>query len=316
MRKTWAMAAFGMLLAPAASGGAAEQRAAGTRFRDCPDCPEMIVIPAGSFTMGSPRSEEGRFENEGPQHLVTITRPFAMGVYDVTLGEYRKFANATGRPTTDGCRIYDPTFIDPQLVRVHGKNWQQPNFAQTDRDPVVCVSFEHPRAYVDWLNWQVSRASSPRAAASGPYRLPSEAEWEYAARAGTMTPFYWGSAIRRAAANYGPDELRFAPVAMGADRWEYTSPVGSFPANAFGLFDMAGNVWNFTQDCWRASYDGAPSDGSARAEAKCDERPVRGGSWFKPPSGERPAKRGEGTAANLKGNAEIGFRVVRDLDPL
>nr|WP_254606308.1 SUMF1/EgtB/PvdO family nonheme iron enzyme [Sphingomonas bacterium] len=121
-------------------------------------------------------------------------------------------------------------------------------------------------------------------------------------------PFYWGTAIRRENANYGPDEAAFAPVAKGADRCGYTSPVESFPPNAFGLHDMAGNVWQFTADCWRATYDGAPIDGSAVAGGKCDERVVRGGSWFKPPAGERSAKRGEGTVADLKGSDEIGFR--------
>ena len=285
----------------------------GTSFRECRDCPEMKVVPRGRFTMGSPASEAGRFANEGPQHTVTIARPFAIGVYDVTVGDYSAFVRATGRPTTDECRIYDPTFVDPQLVRVRGKSWRNPNFAQTNRDPVVCVTFDDAQAYVAWLNGKVAGSASGMREAA-PYRLPTEAEWEYAARAGTQTPYPWGTAITRGAANYGPDELRFAPVAIGADRWMYTSPVGSFPANGFGLFDMVGNAWNFTQDCWRDDYNGGPTDGAAYRAAQCNERVVRGGSWFKPPAGERSAKRGEGKPVDLKGNAEIGFRVVRDLD--
>ena len=319
-KKVIAMAALFIALASEGAVASADPRplpAAGARFHDCANCPEMIIIPAGSFTMGSPKSEQGRFDNEGPQHPVTIARPFAMGVYDVTVGEYRRFVNATGQATSEDCRVYDPAFIEPQLVRVRGKNWKKPNFAQTDRNPVVCVTFDDARAYVEWLNSQVGLSSSSARAlgVSGPYRLPTEAEWEYAARAGTTTPFYWGTAMRRSDANYGPDELRFAPVAKGADRWEYTSPVGSFPANAFGLFDMAGNAWNFTQDCWHPDYAGAPDNGSARTDGPCNARVVRGGSWFKPPAGERSAKRGEGKVADLRGNAEIGFRVVRDLDP-
>jgi formylglycine-generating enzyme required for sulfatase activity len=320
VRKTsWVIAALGLLLSSATSGGAAANnapgdRAPGSRFRECADCPELIVVPAGSFTMGSPPSEEGRFDTEGPQHVVVIKRPFAIGVYDVTVGEYRKFIRATGRVATDGCRVYDPTFIDPQLVRVRGRNWQRPGFPQTDRNPVVCITLEDTRAYVNWLNDKVVRALGAPGG-SGLYRLPTEAEWEYAARAGTTTPFYWGATMHRSDANFGPDEMRFAPMVKGADRWGYTSPVGSFPANPFGLFDMSGNAWNFTQDCWHANYDGAPGDGSARTEPKCDERVVRGGSWLKPAAGERSAKRGEGRPGDLKGHQEIGFRVVRDLYP-
>ena len=288
--------------------------APGTRFRDCPLCPEVVVIPAGAFTMGSPESETGRFKNEGPQHQVTIARAFAMGLHDVTVGEYRRFARATHRATPIGCRIYDEkTFLESDLVRIRGKNWQRPNFRQTDQHPVVCVTWDDANAYVGWLNTQV-RGRAGAAGVPGAYRLPSEAEWEYAARAGTTTPFYWGSDMRRDQANYGPDEPRFAPVAIGADRWKYTSPVGSFPPNAFGLYDMAGNVWQFTLDCWHDSYDGAPTDGSARTDGKCDERAVRGGSWFKPPTGERSAKRGQGKVVDLQGNHEIGFRVVRELN--
>ena len=306
------LAAQLLTAASVAWGSSGAATAPGTRFRDCPLCPEMVVIPAGAFTMGSAESEAGRFKNEGPQHQVTIAHAFAMSLYDVTVGEYRRFVHATGRTLSDGCRIYDEkTFLESDLVRIRGRNWQRPNFPQGDRHPVVCVTWEDANAYVAWLNSQVSTRS---AGMQGSYRLPTEAEWEYAARAGTTTPFYWGAEIRRDQVNYGPDELRFAPVAVGADRWKYTSPVGSFPPNAFGLYDMSGNVWQFTRDCWHDNYDGAPSDGSARTDGNCDERAVRGGSWFKPPAGERSAKRGEGKIVDLKGNHEIGFRVVRDLD--
>lgn len=279
----------------------------GSRFRECHDCPEMVVIPAGSFTMGSPEDEKGRFKNEGPQHPVTIARPFAISVSLVTRAEYARFVNATKRPTPDSCRVYDASFADSDLVRVRGKNWKRPNFRQARNHPVVCVTWDDANAYAAWINDQVGKPEEL------PYRLPSEAEWEYAARGGTATSYYWGNEILRSQVNYGADEPRFAPVAMGADRWAYTSPVGAFPANPFGLYDMAGNVWQFTQDCWHDSYDGAPSDGSARSDGKCDERVVRGGSWFKPPMGERSAKRGQGKVADLKGNHEIGFRLVRDL---
>ena len=312
MRATGFAAVFALLAAMTAS--AAPRLATnvstqpGAAFRECRDCPEMIVLPVGQFTMGSPETEKERFRNEGPQHAVTIPRSLAMAAYTVTVGEYRRFVTATRRATPDSCRVYDPSFADHDLVRVLGKNWQRPNFKQGDRHPVVCVTWDDTGAYIAWLNRSLGHS-----AGAGPYRLPSEAEWEYAARGGTTTAFYWGEEIDRTRANYGPDKLPFGPMASGVDRWLYTSPVGAFPPNAWGLYDMAGNVWQFTQDCWQDSYDGAPSDGSPRRDAKCDERVVRGGSWFKIPTGERAAKRGQGKAVDLKGAHEIGFRLVRDL---
>ena len=298
----------------AASGGeAVTERSAslvpGTRFRDCLGCPEMIVIPAGRFTMGSPAVEAGRFDNEGPQHPVDLPHAFAVGVYDVTRQEYERFARATRREVGDGCLAYD----GKTLRSTPGRNWRSPGFPQTDRDPVVCVTWQDAEAFVSWLNDRLAK-SGPRSRTSngsGPYRLLTEAEWEYAARAGTTTPFYWGERLTRAQANYGPDQPAFAPVAEGADRWGYTSPVGSFPANGFGLFDMAGDVWQWTEDCWHPTYDAAPSDGTAWTSGPCEARVVRGGSWFKPPAGERPAKRGIVPPATR--NGEIGFRVARSL---
>ena len=318
MRVSRAIAGVGLLVATFATAHAAERASLpatpasepGARFRECRSCPEMVVIPAGTFTMGSPDGEKGRFKNEGPEHRVTIPRRFAIAANLVTRGEWRRFVHATGRKDPDACRIYDVSFADHDLVRVYGKNWRRPHFAQSEDHPAVCITWDDARAYADWLNRQAGGTGG-----AGPYRLPSEAEWEYAARGGTTTAFYWGDEISRSQANYGPEQLPFAPVASGADRWKYTSPVGSFPPNPFGLNDMAGNVWQFTQDCWHESYDGAPADGSARADGKCDERVVRGGSWFKPPTGERSAKRGQGKVADLKGNHEIGFRLVRDLAP-
>ena len=280
----------------------------GTRFRECRSCPEMVMIPAGHFAMGSAEDEKGRFKKEGPVHHVKIARPFAMAINPVTRGEWRRFMRTTGRKDPEACRIYDVSFADHDLVRVYGKNWRRPNFAQTDAHPVVCITWDDACAYAVWVNGQIGASGG-----TGPYRLPTEAEWEYAARAGTTTPYYWGNEISRAQTNYGPETLPFAPVASGADRWEYTSPVGAFPANPWGLHDMAGNVWQFTLDCWHETYEGAPADGSARADGKCDERAVRGGSWFKVPTGERSAMRGQGKIADLKGNHEIGFRLVRDL---
>lgn len=289
---------------------------AGDSFRECDICPEMVVIPAGNFVMGAPEDEPGRFDNEGPQHAVEIARPFAMGTANVTVAQYRAFVEDTGHPTAEDCRI----IVGRDLVRVAGPSWQRPNFWQADDHPVVCVSRGDALAYIAWLNSRISPAATDSL-----YRLPSEAEWEYAARGGTVTAFYWGSEMSREQANYGLDELVFEtdeegertgifePRAEGGDHWEYTSPARAFPANPFGLYDMAGNVWQLTSDCWNASYDGAPHDGSSWREGSCDEGVVRGGSWLKPPIGERSAKRGLAAVDDLAGNHEIGFRVVRDL---
>ena len=284
----------------------------GARFRDCPDCPEMIVIPAGRFVMGSPQTEKDRFPQEWPEHPVTIARPFAMAVDAVTRAEYAEFVRATGRPDGTACKIYDAKYHAPngsQLRIAEGKNWRDPAFAQTDQDPVVCISWDDAQAYIAWLN---ARAGG---SGGGRYRLPTEAEWEYAARAGATTPYYWGEEISRDRVNYGLDEKKFAPFAKGADRWLYTSPVGSFPANPFGLHDMAGNVWQMVEDCWHGSYVLAPRDGSAWMSDTCKDRVVRGGSWYKPPTGQRHAMRGKNTAEDMRhGLSEIGFRVVRSLD--
>ena len=221
----------------------ARERAAmrpGKVFRDCPECPEMVVVPAGSFTMGSPSSEKGRYDGEGPQHRVTIPEPFAVGKYEVTFAEWDACVAAGG---CYGHRLYDP-------------GWGR------GQRPVIVVSWEDAKAYVGWL----SRKTGER------YRLLSEAEWEYAARAGTRTRYHWGHSIGRNQANCD---------GCGS-RWddEKTAPVGSFPANGFGLHDVHGNVWEWVEDCWHGSYAGAPTDGRAWATGgDCERRVLRGGSW-------------------------------------
>lgn len=299
-------------IAALAAPAAAQQPALGETFRDCADCPQMTVVPAGTFQMGAPDGEPGRFANEGPVHTVTIPRPFAIGTFNVTVEEYRAFVEATGHNTSDQCRILQSR----DLVTTAGPNWRNPNFWQTDSHPVVCLRWDDVQAYIGWLNQRTGSAV---------YRLPSEAEWEYAARAGSTTAFHWGDEMTRDRANYGLDALEFEtdadgvrspyfePRADGADHWEYTSPVDAFPPNPFGLHDMAGNVWQLTQDCWHPDYNGAPQDGSAWISEECPARVARGGSWLKPPIGERSAKRGIVEADDLAGNHEFGFRVAREL---
>ena len=272
--------------------------APGTKFRDCPDCPEMIVIPPGSFTMGSPPTEEGRFDFEGPQHRVTIGYPFAAEITDVTRGEYAKFVSETSRPIAGNCNVTTGVGNGAGFEARKSADWTNPGFSQTDHDPVVCVSWLDAKAYIAWLNGKLHRSDT-----TGPYRLLTEAEWEYAARAGTSTIYYWGSDAGARYANCN-----------GCDpQWGHgTSPVSSFPANPFGLYDISGNVWQWIEDCYHKSYDGAPADGSAWATDNCPLRMGRGGSWFNKPSALRLAFRGGGHIPYLSADL-TGIRVAKTL---
>jgi formylglycine-generating enzyme required for sulfatase activity len=263
----------------------------------------MVVIPAGRFTMGSSASEKswaashgGSLESvadEAPQHEVSL-RPFALSRYDVTRGEYATFVRETGYPAGDGCGP-DSFKWDKQP----DLNWQNPGFPQTDRDPVVCVSWRDAQAYISWLNDKVRGPSST--AANGLYRLPSESEWEYAARAGTTTRFWWGDDDGAAG-----DHAWYQGNSGG-----HTQPVGSKPPNPFGLYDVAGNVWQWTEDCYAESYATAPTDGSAAEAGQACLRVDRGGSWLYPAWLLRSATR-ERNPADFR-DVIMGFRVARTL---
>jgi formylglycine-generating enzyme required for sulfatase activity len=246
------------------------ERAPGTRFRDCAECPEMVVIPAGTFTMGSPASEAGRSSDEGPQQTIRIPRSIAVGRFEVTFAEWD--ACVAG----GGCGGHRP----------NDQGWGRGN------RPAINVSWQDAQAYVLWLNQRVPGAG---------YRLLTEAEWEYAARAGTTTAYPWGSSIGSGNAN-GRDS---------GSQWSgrQTGPVGSFAANAFGLHDMHGNVWEWTQDCFRGDLNGQPSDGSAFTSGSCGIHVLRGGSWNNSPQGLRSANRDWDAPGNR--NIIIGFRVAR-----
>ena len=244
-------------------------RKPGDTFRDCPGCPEMVVVPAGRFEMGSTSG----YDDERPVHEVTIARPFAVGVYEVTFAEWDACVSDRGcgghRPGDDG--------------------WGR------GKRPVMNVSWNDAQAYVRWLSEKTGEA----------YRLLSEAEWEYVARAGTTTKYWWGNDIGRSRAN----------CRGCGSRWDgrQTAPVGSFPANPFGLHDVHGNVWEWVEDCWNGSYDGAPTDGSAWKSGDCDDRRLRGGSWNDLPRDLRSAYRDGLTSG---GRVVIfGFRVARSLTP-
>ena len=257
----------------------------GKTIKDCADCPEMVMIPAGSFEMGSPGSERGReaYGVEGPLHKVTIDYPFALSKHELTRGEFARFVNASSYKTkaerSQGCDAWD----GKALALDASKNWRNPGFAQTDNHPVVCVSWNDAQAYLAWINEKVPGKA---------FRLPSEAEWEYAARAGQGAKrFPWGDDLnenQQCSFANGMDATGKAKVpgatwtaVICSDGYAYTAPAGSFKPNAFGLYDMHGNAWEWVQDNWHENYQGAPADGSAWVYGGDQlRRVVRGGAWF------------------------------------
>ena len=251
--------------------------------------------------MGSPSSEAGRRGDEGPRHRVTIRSAFAVGKHEVTRGEYGRFVSETGHSSGNSCWIFEVQWVGLEWKERSGYSWKDPDFDQSDDHPVVCVSWRDAQSYVRWLSGKTGKA----------YRLPSEAEWEYAARAGTTGPFHTGGTILSDRANY---DGRF--VYGGGRRGVYrkkTVPVGSFGSNGFGLHDVHGNVFEWVEDCWNGSYAGAPPDGSARESGDCGKRGLRGGGWYDGPRNLRSAVRNWDDAGSRLNHA--GFRVVRTLAP-
>ena len=282
----------------------------------------MIVVPGGEFNIGTPETEPDRSTTEGPQKKISIKK-LAVAKYDVTKAEWAAFAAATNRPTVGGCAwsgIKDST-IKPWAGNLKA-SWNHLGFAQTSQDPVVCITWQDAVDYTKWLSKKTGCT----------YRLPSEAEWEYAARAGSSTAFPWGTTASHAHANYGADS-GWTGLATGADKWMATSPVGSFPPNAFGLYDMVGNVLQYTADYFSPSYNVVPTDGSAYTtdttlsmtgdlesmnnKKSSAFRMVRGGDWGDPPfmlrSGFRNWAPGGGFTIDNYRSAGLGFRVARSL---
>ena len=279
------------------------QRQPGERFRDCDTCPEMVVVPAGRFTMGSARGEEGRQADEGPQRQVQVRQAIAVGRYEVTRGQFAAFIAETGHQAK-GCYVWtgSQARLDP------AKSWRDPGFRQAGDHPAVCVSWQDAKAYVRWLSGKTGSA----------YRLLSEAEWEYAARAGRAESRPWKGQPQQACrhANVHDQSSRDAfgflwPDHGCNDGWEATARVGNFPANAFGLHDMLGNVWEWVEDCYAADLSQVPQDGSAKAAAGCRERVLRGGSWVVEPSYLRLANRNS-EQVDIR-DINTGFRVARAL---
>ena len=257
--------------------------------------------------MGSPSHEQGRQEDEGPVHEVTIAAPFALGRYEVTVDEFSRFVAEAGYSAGSSCVTYESGEWENRA----GRGWRNPGFGQNGGHPVACVSWNDAQAYVAWLSRETGEE----------YRLPSESEWEYAARAGTVMARYWGEGesgqCRHANGTDASLKELYSdwqwPVASCRDGHMHTAPVGSFGANGWGLHDMLGNVWEWTEDCWNGSYAGAPSDGSAWEYGDCSGRVLRGGSWLNEPSIFRAAVRFRySTDIRIYFN---GFRVARTFTP-
>jgi formylglycine-generating enzyme required for sulfatase activity len=277
------------------------------------NAPELVVIPLGSFQMGSPENEPDRKSNEGPRFQVRIQRGFALARTEVTVGEFRRFVEATGY-TPSASQSGSSTVYDERSGSMSAKSgvtWQSDhNGRPADANlPVVHVSWVDAKAYADWLSRETGNS----------YRLPSEAEFEYVLRAGTVTRFPWGdgnpsrlvgnltgdgdrSDSRRNWVNSFPDY---------SDGFWGPAPVRSYEANRFGIHDINGNVSEWVEDCWHDNYQRAPADGSAWVNPGCNRRVIRGGSWASSPDQARSAFRL--TAAPTTTNARLGFRVARDL---
>jgi formylglycine-generating enzyme required for sulfatase activity len=244
----------------------------------CAACPDMVVVPAGSFVMGSPANEEGRGENEGPQHKVILVAPFAVGRFAVTFHQWDACV-ADG-----GCNGYKPYDISQTRGNL----------------PAIDVNRSDAKAYAAWLSKRTGKS----------YRLLTEAEREYVTRAGTTTPFWWGSSISKGRANYDSSYglAGFAPV-------QRTVPVDTYAPNPWGLYQVHGNIWEWTEDCWNNSYLGAPTDGSAWTAGDCSIGVLRGGSWDREWRFLRSAFR-YGFFADYRYDyyrEDFGFRVARTL---
>jgi formylglycine-generating enzyme required for sulfatase activity len=276
----------------------------GEEFQDCDTCPKMVVVPAGSFAMGSPPGEKGRDDDEGPQRNVSIPSAFAVGKFEVTRDQFDAFVNNSGHDAGSKCWTYENTEVKERT----GRSFRNPGYKQGGNEPVVCIDWNDAKAYVAWLSKKTGKT----------YRLLSEAEWEYAARAGTTTRFSFGN-NEADLCRHGNGADRTAKktyknwtVANCTDNYLHTAPVGVFVTNNFGLHDMHGNVWEWVEDCYHHSYNGAPSDGSAWVTGgDCSRRVLHGGSW----DGKRRFLRSANRSGSDAGGRFIngGLRVARTL---
>jgi formylglycine-generating enzyme required for sulfatase activity len=302
--RTFSLAIVAAVLLPA--GFAAAQSPAadpaglspGASFSECRNCPEMIVLPAGEFLLGSPPDEPLRRDNEA-QMQIRFAAPFAMSRAPVTWNQWEACVRDAW---CDGLGVEN-------ALRALPNGEPNPDFSDSGRGsrPVVGVSWFDAQNFVGWLNY--------KAGVDDAYRLPSEAEWEYGARAGSTTAFPWGPELDYDYGNFGNDGEGLGGMARGRDVWvDSTSPVGSFPPNAFGLYDMHGNIFEWVEDCWEADRAHTPTDGSANREGNCANRIFRSGTFLSNPYMQRTARRGAPYPATQRGRNYLGFRVTRTLD--
>ena len=285
-----------------AAQGQTESRAraalrAGQTFKECRNCPEMVVLRPGTVTIGSPADEPLRRDNE-PQKEIAIRTAFALARTAVTWDQWEACVRD---------RACDGIAIDTALRT--GENGQpNPDYKDWGRGtrPVVGVSWYDAQAFVGWLNAKTGEDDA--------YRLPSEAEWEYAARAGTTAAWPWGTELDYDHGNFGVEGGGLGGKAEGRDVWvNETAPVASFPANAFGLYDMHGNIFEWTEDCYEADRAHTPADGTANKEGNCANRVFRNGTFTSNAYMQRSARRGAPYPATLRGRNYLGFRVAKTL---
>jgi formylglycine-generating enzyme required for sulfatase activity len=302
MRRNRHLAYLALFATAALSVSGVRAQVQGEReFQECADCPAMVGIPGGSFLMGSPEQEPGRFDTEGPVHAVDVTA-FALGKYPVTSKEFLIFLRETG---------YQPAPCNP-ILRL---SWRSPGNGlayppigvEPPKWPAVCLDWNDANAYLDWLNAKVRQERPQLSGRPGPYRLPSEAEWEYAARGGTATARWWGETIGNGNANCNGCGSRYD--------YRTLADVDSFALNPFGLYGVLGNAWQWTADCWHESYAGAPADGSAWLTGDCSKHVLRGGAYNNVPIFIRSATRSGGApnGREFDYSSLAGFRVARTL---
>jgi len=291
----------------------------GKTFRDCEGCPEMVVVPPGSFMMGTTDAEisveveqaqrEGysasRMDREQPVHQVNIDYKLAVSIHEVTRGEFAQFVQESGHTTEEGCY----SFAGGERTLRKGSSWKDPGFPQSAAHPVVCVSWNDAKAYALWLGGKTRET----------YRLLTEAEWEYATRGGTATRYWWGldSGLTENCGSANSSDLTYAlkyPLDIYvnkhcSDGYVHTAPVGRFGTNGFGVYDTIGNVWEWVEDCWVDTYLGASTDGSERRHEECNSRVIRGGAWSSSPRYFRSANRFR--SKPIERNDSLGFRLAR-----
>jgi formylglycine-generating enzyme required for sulfatase activity len=264
-------------------------------FKECANCPEMVLVPAGEFMMGSPENETERYAQEGPQHKVKISRPFTLGKLKITRDQFETFLRETSYSIGDRCYTIEGGEVEERV----GRSFGNPGFVQEGNHPAVCVNWYDARSYVEWLTRKTGKL----------YRLPSEAEWEYAARAGTTTPFWWGGSITPEQANYDGSTV-YAGGDKGENR-QKTVPVDNFEPNAWGLYQVHGNAFEWVEDCWNDSYRNALADASAMLIGNCTRHVRRGGAWNYPAATLRSAYRDSRPGTTRGSN--MGLRVARTI---